>query len=209
MKVHEALSAVMADVRAVAKDGKVDIERGPKFNFRGVDHVVNAVGPVLRQHGCSLRPTSVLDKQYREFETKGGGVSHHCTVEVEYTFTGPEGDALTCTALGEAADYGDKATAKAMAVAWRIAQIQLFCLPTDEPDPDEHIVERAAPEPIDPAKAAWRALRVETASRFPAVDDDLRKQIAQKAWDACGKDPKRLTEMFDGLEAAAGDLVKT
>lgn len=202
IKVHEALCVVMAAVQAVGKDGRVDIERGPKYSFRGVDQVVNAVGPVLREHGCSLRPSKILDKQYREFETKGGGFSHHCVVEVEYTFTGPAGDSLTCSALGEASDYGDKATPKAMSVAWRTAQIQLFCIPTDEPDPDEHVVERAAPEP-SPSVVAQRTLLAAVRSKRTDLDKAGQEKEARRIWDEHEQDPKRLPEMTAAIEGAS------
>jgi hypothetical protein len=45
-------------------------------------------------------------------------------------------------------DAGDKATAKAMSVAFRTALLQSLSLPTDDVDPDAHSYERssAAPE---------------------------------------------------------------
>ena len=46
--VHEALSKVMGEVQSVRKDGR---NQAQKFNFRGIDSVVNAVGPALRKHG--------------------------------------------------------------------------------------------------------------------------------------------------------------
>lgn len=194
MKVHEALSAVMTEVGSVGKDGRVNIERGPTYNFRGVDAVANAVGPALRKHGCSLRPTGIIDKTYATFETKNGGVSHHCVVEVAYEFVGPEGDTLACVGLGEASDYGDKATPKAMSVAWRTAMIQLLTLPTDEPDPDEHVVERAPAQ--DPAAiAAQRTLLAEVCTAHPDEGDGWQRERARRIWDEHGKDPKRLAEM--------------
>lgn len=205
MKVHEALSAVMADVQAVGKGGKVEIKGRPGYSFRGIDQVVNAVGPALREHGVLVMP-KVLDKQYRDFQTSNGNLQHECVVEVEYRFIGPEGDDLVCSAVGEAADSGDKATPKAMSVAFRTALLIALCIPTDQPDPDEHQVERAAPEPADPVKQAWRALRVEVASRRPELGDDEQKRIAQAAWDACEKDPKRLNEMFTHIEAKGEDV---
>ena len=122
----------MADVRAVGKDGYNE-QQG--FSFRGVDGVVNAVGPALREHGVLVTPR-VLDKSYRDFETSRGALMHECIVEVEYTFTGPEGDTLVGSSLGESADSGDKGTAKAMSVAYRTWWLQALCIPTDEPDPD-------------------------------------------------------------------------
>lgn len=177
MKVHEALSAVMADVRAVGKDGYNEQQ---KFKFRGVDGVVNAVGPALREHVVLVTPR-VLDKSYRDFETSRGALMHECIVEVEYTFTGPEGDTLVGSSLGESADSGDKATAKAMSVAYRTWWLQALCIPTDEPDPDETTVERsAAPKPVAHAKqdVVHRIRR-----DFPGLDDDEVKHVAAEVWE--------------------------
>ena len=41
-------------------------------------------------------------------------------------------------------DSGDKATAKAMSVAFRTALLQALALPTDEPDPDSQSYERSS-----------------------------------------------------------------
>ena len=54
MKVHEALAKVMDEVRAVEKR---DRNTHQNFSFRGVDAVVNAVGPVLRKHGVVVMPS--------------------------------------------------------------------------------------------------------------------------------------------------------
>lgn len=45
-------------------------------------------------------------------------------------------------------DSGDKATAKAMSVAFRTALLQALCLPTDEIDPDAESYERSSAEDV-------------------------------------------------------------
>lgn len=196
MKVHEALSAVMADVQAVGKGGKVEIKGRPGYSFRGIDAVVNAVGPALREHGVIVLP-KVLDKRYRDFETSNGNLQHECVVEVEYRFIGPEGDELACSAVGEAADSGDKATPKAMSVAFRTALLIALCIPTDQPDPDEHQVERAAPSIA--AVSAQRTLLAEVGTRRPDLDDDGQRLLARQIWDENDQDPKRLTQMLEAI----------
>jgi hypothetical protein len=141
MNVNEALAAVMADVQAV---GKSDRNTHQGFAFRGIDAVLNAVGPVLRRHGVVVVPDVVS----HTFETVEVGQKRslmgHVIVHVRYVFVGPEGDQLTCSVLGEAMDSGDKAVPKAMSVAFRTALLQALALPTDEPDPDAATYERSA-----------------------------------------------------------------
>lgn len=140
--VHEALAAVMAEIRAVPKGERFAARGMESYNFRGVDAVVNAVGPMLRKHQV-LGPTPQLVSVQYDIVPVGRdqtptGVAR---VVVRYRFTGPRGDHHECEVPGAAMDRGDKAIGKAMSVAMRIALIQTLCLPTHEPDPDSEVFE--------------------------------------------------------------------
>lgn len=130
------MAAAMADLRAVEKDRRFDGPGG--FNFRGIDATVNAVGPVFRTHGI-VGPVPCLQEIDYDVVNTGKREMHRVRVKVEYSFLGPAGDKVTVLVPGEAIDTGDKATAKAMSVAMRIALLQALCLPTQEPDPDEFV----------------------------------------------------------------------
>ena len=138
--VQQAWAAVMADVQALGKNQRTD--SGNRFNFRGVDDVMNAVGPALRRHGVAVVPTAVTHVP-ESYATKTGTAMRNVTVVVSYAIVGPAGDSMPGAAAGEAADAGDKATPKAMSVAFRTFLLQSLCLPTDEPDPDREQHERA------------------------------------------------------------------
>jgi hypothetical protein len=134
------MSAVMAEVGAVKKG---DFNEGQRFNFRGIDAVVNAVSPALRKHGIVVTP-KIESVDYTTVEIgRNRTPMGHVRVVVTYTFHHVGGGAITATVPGEAMDSGDKATAKAMSVAFRTALLQALSLPTDEPDPDSHSYERA------------------------------------------------------------------
>lgn len=150
--IYTALSNVMRDVQAVGKDS---YNQHQKFPFRGVDGVVNAVGPRLREHGVIVTP-ELVSVTYRDFNTSKGALMHEATVHVRYTFWAADGSSIVCSAPGESADSGDKATAKAMSVAYRTALLQALCIPTQEPDPDESSYQRTAvpaPEPMTDEQA--------------------------------------------------------
>ncbi len=148
--VVEALAAVMEDVRGVGKDGYHDAP-GAKFKFRGIDACVNAVGPALRKHRVVVVPKLVsIDR--RDVLTSTGKSARETCVVVKYVWTGPDGSTLEAVVPGEAMDNGDKGTAKAMSVAFRIALLQALCLPTDDTDPDATAYERAA-APAEPNPA--------------------------------------------------------
>ena len=143
--VVQALSLVMADIGAVAKSG---VNQQQRFYFRGVDAVVNAASPAFRRRGVVVVPT-LLEKSRSASQTKSGSSINVVEVTVKYTFHGPAGDSVCAVVAAEAFDSGDKATAKAMSVAFRTALLQTLALPTDEADPDEdnydHVVQTAAP----------------------------------------------------------------
>lgn len=136
------LNKVMKEVQPVAK---TDRNVAQNFNFRGIDSVVNAVSPALKKYGVIVTPNVVA----YEYSTVEVGIKRtqmgHARLTVEYTFHGPMGDSLTTCVVSEAMDSGDKATAKAMSVAFRIALLQSLSLPTDEADPDHDTYERSAP----------------------------------------------------------------
>jgi len=164
--IIQLIGSVMADVTHVGKDGW---NPGQKFHFRGIDAVVNAVGPALRKAG--VVPTPVLETAtYRDILTGGNRTPmQQCTVQVRYQFWGPAGDHLDVVVPGEAFDSGDKGTAKAMSVAYRIALLQLLALPTDEPDPDATSYERAAEVVTDPQWLADVRARIGAADSRQAL----------------------------------------
>jgi hypothetical protein len=146
MPIAQALNEVMKEVGAVKKN---DRNSAQGFNFRGIDAVVNAVSPALQKHGVIVVP-SVEEYDYASVEIgKNRTVMGHVKVKVTYTFIGAGGDAIKATVVGEAMDSGDKATAKAMSVAFRTALLQTLSLPTDEPDPDSQSYERSERVTVD------------------------------------------------------------
>lgn len=141
LTVHQALSKVMGDVQAVKKDSKNQAQR---FNFRGIDAVMNAVGPALRKHGVTILPEDV-EVHRSNGTTASGKQTAEVVVKVTYRVYGPSGDSIHGKVAAEAMDFGDKAIAKAMSVAYRTFLLQALTIPTDEPDPDSESYERGAP----------------------------------------------------------------
>lgn len=143
--VIQALNEVMKSVGAIAK---TDRNQSQGFNFRGIDSVVNAVSPALQKFGVIVTP-DVLDYRYETVEIgRNRTAMGHVRVQVAYTFHGPNGDFIVSTVCAEAMDSGDKASAKAMSVAFRTALLQTLCLPTDEVDPDASSYERSSAEDV-------------------------------------------------------------
>lgn len=193
--IQAALAAVMADVREVRKTERNEAQR---FTFRGIDAVLNAVGPALRTHGVIVMPR-VLDYTYGTVEVgQRRTAMGHVIVTVEYTFVGPSGDTLTSVVIGESMDSGDKAVAKAMSVALRTALLQALALPTDDPDPDATSYERSAATAaseeaftalmdsirqaadMDALTAAAASIQQSASAITPMQRDSLRKAFAEQ-----------------------------
>lgn len=132
MNVHDAINAVMCDVTYLEKGDRNDHQ---KFNFRGIDAVMNRVGPAMRKHNLVATPHLVDKPTFGTKKTKSGEAKT-VDIVVDVIFEGPDLSQKVVRVPAEAFDSGDKATAKAMSVALRTAYLQTLCLPTDEPDPD-------------------------------------------------------------------------
>lgn len=167
--VLQQWARVMDDVQAIAK---TDYNSGQKFNFRGIDAVMNAVGPALRTHGVVVVPR-IKSVNYRDVQVGSNRTNmRECTLTVQYVVYGPNGDHFSGEAPGEALDVGDKATAKAMSVAYRSFLLQSLTIPTHEPDPDESSYERA-PEP-QPGTVLRTPGQVTIDSAIKAMDENTR-----------------------------------
>lgn len=150
LSVVEAVSAAMADVRSVGKDS-TKTGAGGSYKFRGIDAVMDAAGPAFRRHGVVVVPHKIKAIEYTTVTVgKDKSVMASVRVRVVYRWRGPLGDHFDTEVPAEAFDSGDKATAKAMSVAYRTLLIQALTLPTGDRDPDADAYERnghdASPE---------------------------------------------------------------
>lgn len=179
--VIRKLMDVMADVQVVKKDGH---NNHSNYNFRGIDAVMNAVGPALRKHRLIVTP-NVQSAEYERQLTQGQKPSTSVRVIVDYIFIAEDGSTLVVTAPGEATDTGDKATAKAMSVAFRTALLQALCLPTDDPDPDAETYQQEMPAPMAQSqivriKEGLKLLELEGDENEPARTALLQEAVGRE-----------------------------
>lgn len=139
-QVYELIGRCAKEIGAVAKK---ETNKSQGWNFRGVDAVVNACAPALSRHGLFF-VSRIADLAEKTHQTRNGTVMNNIRLTVEYIIYAPDGSFLATQVIGEASDSGDKGCAKAMSVAERIMLLQLFHLPTDEPDPDHLVYENTA-----------------------------------------------------------------
>ncbi len=113
--IFTALANVMNEVTAVAKGDS----SGQGYSFRGIDAVLTAVAPALRRHGVVVVPV-VEGVEYATVEIGQRRTPMiQCRATVTYQWYGPAGDHVESRVVAEAMDSGDKATSKAMSIAFR------------------------------------------------------------------------------------------
>jgi hypothetical protein len=128
------VEVMLAAMRSVTSIGKSDFNDFHKFNFRGIDTVLDKVGPAFREHGVLTFP-KLLTLNAESVKSSKDKPMRLTTVTVRYTFVGPAGDREETEVPGEAWDSEDKGSSKAMSVAYRTALIQVLSIPTKERDP--------------------------------------------------------------------------
>jgi hypothetical protein len=203
--VQEAITAVMRDIGAIGKNKRNEAQ---KFDFRGIDDVLNALHGPLCEHGLVIMPT-VLEREGETRQTGSGGSMNVVHLTVEFKFIGPAGDHLSAVVVSEAQDSGDKATNKAMSAAYKYMALQVFCIPTKDMEEQDASHEAAAPQrapqrPTAPTRplptgvvinpAQVLDARAEMAPKLSMINS-LREQLGWK--------PGQLRELAQALKLPA------
>lgn len=138
--IYTAISDIMSEIGHISKD-KRNQQQG--FMFRGIDQVMNTLKPLLAKHGVFIVP-EVVDAKREERTTARGGNLIYSVLTVKHHFMAADGSEVVSTTIGEGMDSADKASNKAMAIAFKYACFQVFCIPTEElatDDPDNYTVD--------------------------------------------------------------------
>ncbi|MDF2510438.1 MAG: hypothetical protein K0S04_304 [Herbinix sp.] len=135
--IYQSVTKVMADMDAI---GKTKFNQQGNFKYRGIDDVMNALNPAMVKNKIFVVP-EVLEQTREDRVTNKGGNIIYSILKIKYTFYAEDGSHIDSIVIGEAFDSGDKATNKAMSVAFKYACFQVFCIPTEEmkdPDADKY-----------------------------------------------------------------------
>lgn len=141
--VYEGVERLMATVTQIGKDKQADKQMGG-YAFRSIDAAMDAVGNALREPGVALAisPGAITNKRIERYtENNSYGKPVHWThvwVDVRYTVTSlVDGSEIFFEMSGEARDPGDKATSKAVSMAYKYMLTQGLCIPiTGLPESD-------------------------------------------------------------------------
>lgn len=140
MSIYSSMLSIQEELTAITKDQR-NGQQG--WKFRGVDDVMNTLHPILVKHKVFACP-KVLDIQRTSTTTSKGSCLNYATATIEYNFYDESGESISVTVVGEGMDSGDKATSKALSIAYKYAMFQTFCIPTED-DPDKDVYEAAVP----------------------------------------------------------------
>lgn len=139
----QVLRGIQQVIAAFAENGigKNRKNESQGFKFRGIDDVMNRMAQHLNEANLVIAP-NIRKREVHERVNSRGNPLFYVTVEVEYTiFSTVDGSHVVCTVPGEAMDSGDKATNKALSIAYKYMAFQLFAIPIDEdPDATTHVV---------------------------------------------------------------------
>lgn len=183
--VYKAISNVAREMAETGiKKGSVNQQQG--FMFRGIDAVYNALAPALVKHGLLILPR-IIERTVTERQTQRGGLLFYVVVKAEFEFVSVEdGSKHTVVTYGEAMDSGDKATNKAMSIAYKYAAFQTFCIPTEETaidaDAEVHNVAPRTPDQI---------LKDFTNSVMAITDLNILKKEFGETWKLLRKTPEQ------------------
>lgn len=132
MNIYQIIAAVGSEAGALAPESK----GGVPFAFRGVDGTVAHLVPHLRKYGVITVP-EVLEQKVTTRELSAGKAITQTEVLTKFHFYAPDGSSVSATTAGLAQDYADRSTAQAQSVAFRVALLQTFTLPTHDKEPEQ------------------------------------------------------------------------
>lgn len=166
-QIYGLIGQAMREIGAIGKDS-VNKQQG--FKYRGIDAVYNALNPVMSKLGLFFIP-EVLEQTREERETKNGTNLIYSILKVKFTMYAPDGSNVSAVVIGEGMDSGDKASNKAMSVAFKYAAFELFCIPTEEMvDPDAEVHEVKSKAPQKPAQPPQNPATINKVPNVPPVE---------------------------------------
>lgn len=190
--IFETIDLIMKEVPAI---GKTKQNTKQNYKFRGIDDVMNKLQPIFAKYKLFVVP-DVLEQTREERKTSTGGTLLYSICKIKYTFYAEDGSRVEATVIGEGMDSGDKASNKAMAIAFKYALFQVFCIPTEElKDPDkEKTPQSFSSQQLMRLNAEFKDLLIET----DTDPDEIYQYFGVK--NDTGMSPKQLIATINKLK---------
>ncbi len=199
---QDALTSVLNVMANVSYQKKVTAS-GLQYSFAAIEDLVGQLRPAMIKARIALRKTEVLSHSMETFENANGKRTCCSTVHCRYTFGRidllDDEKLVSYEGVGYAQDTSDKAPAKAMTAALKVALRQGFLIEIGDTDPDkvraEHVrkghagtddVLVVAIGAIRGAKSISRVDALEKAAlERPSLSDELSREMIQTTAEAC------------------------
>lgn len=217
LNIYQLINAIRLEAGALAPvQGK-----GVPFPFRGIDGTVNHLSQFLNKYGVITAP-NLLEHKVTMREIGNAKAITQSEVIVCYTFYAPDGSSFDVTTAGLAQDYSDRSAAQAQSVAYRIALLQTFTLPTQQVEPEEageqtmkYIADAASGAPAATRTGAALGKAAAAGGNGGESIDSLRAKVKAAAGtkgltgtEINGHGSEIRADFFDNAEALAALLIK-
>ena len=199
--IYAAVAAAAGEMKAIEKDQQ---NTGQGFKFRSIETIVAAAKPILTKHEISITPNGFEVISSEEVQSSSGSRGYRVVVYGGWQVGHSDGSFIEAAMLGEAIDYGDKATSKAVQMAYKYLLTQMLGIGSEDPDgesPD-------AGEVVSPAEQL--KLRTNAAKAAVLKETNGDADAAQSLWDGVldhlgYSEPLKETQLRK-VEAALNDL---
>lgn len=218
LNIYQIIAKIREEAGALEK--KRAEGGGVPFAFRGIDDVVNHLSPLFTKYGVVAVPNVI---QHVTSERAVGNKTVKTTDGIfSYDFYAPDGSHLQASTLGLADDFADRSAAQAQSVAFRVALLQTFFLPTnnnEEAHSEQVKNERESAAPVQQAQPAARPpqnsplapLRgqIQAVAKGlgwgPSEINSFGNEFLQKDSKVWFNDAADLQKVLDGLKARAAE----
>ncbi len=193
MSNKDAMHGVLKVMGEVSYQKKTTVQ-GLRYSFAAIEDLVGQLRPAMVDAHIALRKTEVLSYSMEVFENSNGNRVCCSTVHCRYTFgrldLGDGAVTVSYEGIGYAQDTSDKAPAKAMTAALKVALRQGFLIEIGDSDPDkvriEHVkkgragVEDTLEAVIDAIRGAKTMARLDGLERAAADRPKLQDAMSQE-----------------------------
>ena len=204
MNIYEKLSAITAEISAVAKNLEVGLGQN-KYKAVGEADVLAAVKPIERKYGVYSYPMArdLVDSGILENVDYKGNVKKqlYLRLKTTYKFVNVEdtADSIIMEVYSDGVDPQDKAPGKAMTYGDKYALLKAYKIITGE-DPDQYASEplnnisnapQTSPEAQEEAKAQQRAEEIGKQTLSPDRAKALTSELIKN-----GADPIKVCALY-------------
>ncbi len=179
--IYTALAAAAGEIGAIPKD-KQNTAQG--FAYRSIESIVAAAKVVFERYGISVVPNGHEVISSEEVTSGSGSRGFRVMVSGRWRVGQIDGSYIDASMLGESIDYGDKATSKAVQMAYKYLLTQMLGIGSEDPDGESPDV---GEEVSSADELRTRTLAVKSALLKETEGD---KEAALSLWDG----------LLDGLD---------